>query len=188
MMAEANSSVDAVPPRSACAHVILKCLQHSHPEPGGQICQLNVIQHQGSGEQQGERIGNPLAGNVRRRPVDRLKDGSRLSNVGARSHSEASDKARDQVGQDITEKVRCDDHIELPRIHHKLHGARINDAIVHLHTAFVLTRDLPSGFQEKTCQRFQYVSFMNHGDFFTAMAKRILERKPYDAVVPRLAY
>ena len=109
-----------------------------------------MVQHQGGRKQQGERIGNPLSGNVGCRPMDRLKDSGRLSNVGARSHSKTSDKACDLIRQDITEKVRCDDDVELPRIHHKLHGASIDDALVHLHAAFVFPRDLPSRLEEDT--------------------------------------
>ena len=113
--------------------------------------------------------------------VDGLEDGGRLSDVGARRHSETSDQACDQVGQDVAEQVGRDDHVELPRVQHELHGAGIDDALIHLHAALVLPRDFPPGFQEEAGQCLQDVGLVNDGDLLAAVAKRVLEREPYDA-------
>ena len=75
-----------------------------------------------------------------RRAVHRFEDRGLLADIGARRHAETADQAGDLVGQDIAEQIGGDDHVELPRIQHELHGAGIDDAIVHRDPAF----DIPS--------------------------------------------
>ena len=111
-----------------------------------------------------------LAGNVWRRAVHRFEDRGLLADIGAGRHAEAADQARHLVGQNIAEEIGGHDHIELPRVHHELHGAGIDDTIVHRDPAFIFLGDVAANFEENAGQRLQHVGLVNDGDLLAAMA------------------
>ncbi len=113
--------------------------------------------------------------------MHRLEDGGGLADIGARRHAQPAYQAGDLVGQDVAEQVGTEQHVELPGIEHELHGAGIDDAIVHLHAARIVLRHLARGFQEDAGQRLQDIGLVHHGDLLALVLDRVLERKAGDA-------
>src|SRR5690606_33799600 len=72
------------------------------------------IEHQGRGEERGERAGLALAGDVGRGAVRRLKETMRVADLGAGGHAHAADESAPEVRQDVPEHVLHDEHVELP--------------------------------------------------------------------------
>jgi hypothetical protein len=74
-----------------------------------------VVEHLRGAQQQRARIGDALAGDVRRRAMHRFEDRRFGADVGARRQAQAADQARAQVGDDVAEQVGGDDDVELLR-------------------------------------------------------------------------
>ncbi len=135
-----------------------------------------MVEHHRRGEQQGRGIGETLAGDVRRRAVDCLEDGGVFANVGARRHSETAHQSGDFVGQDIAEQVGRDDHVELPRVEHQLHGAGVNDALVHLDLPAILLRmQLARDLEKDAGERLHDVCLVHHRNLLARLADGVLE-------------
>ena len=73
-------------------------------------------------QQQRARVGDALAGDVRRRAVHGFEDRRVGADVRARRQAQAADQAGAQVGDDVAEQVGGDDDVELLRLHHQLHA------------------------------------------------------------------
>ena len=88
-----------------------------------------VIEHQRAGPDRGDRIGDALAGDVGRRAVDRLEH-RRVRplrvDVGAGRDAEAARDRRAEVGQDVAEQVRRDDHVERLRVRDHARRQRVD--------------------------------------------------------------
>ena len=94
---------------------------------------------------------------------------------------EAADQPGDLVGQDVAEQVRAQQDVELPRVQHELHRARVDDAVVDRDAALVLLRDLARRFEEDAGQRLQHVRLVDDRHLLAAVAQRIVERELRDA-------
>jgi hypothetical protein len=105
--------------------------------PIRKVAPVNVIEHHRGREQKRDRIGYPLTRKIRGRAMHRLENRGIDADVGGGSHAQPTHKACHFVRQNIAEKVGSEDHIELPRIQHELHGTGINDALFQLYPAIV---------------------------------------------------
>ena len=94
-------------------------------------------------------------------PCTASKIAAFVADIRARRRAEAADQPGHQVGQDVAEQVGRDDHVELPRVQHQLHGAGVDDAVVHRNPALVFLRDLACRFQEHAGQRLQHVGLVD---------------------------
>ena len=66
-----------------------------------------MIEHHRGSKEQGDRIGNAFACDVRRRTMDGFKNGGVLADIGSWRHAEAANQAGDLVRKDVAEQVRC---------------------------------------------------------------------------------
>ena len=82
-------------------------------------------------------------------------------------------------------RVRAQQHVELPRVEHQLHRARIDDAVVDGNASFVGLRDVARGLEEDAGQRLQHVGLVHDRDLLPTVAHRIVERVLRDATGTR---
>ena len=88
------------PPRVHRAGVaLLKHVVDRSPDARSGHGLSQVVQHHTRRKQEARGVGDPLAGDVRRRAVHRLEDRRVGADVGARRHPEPADQARHQVRQ-----------------------------------------------------------------------------------------
>ena len=106
-----------------------------------------------------------------------FEDRSIRSDIGARRHAKAPHQAGELIGQDVAEQIGGDDDVELPGIHHELHRAGVDDAIVHLDPALVFLRDLVADFEKHAGQRLQDIGLVHDGDLLAPILERIVERE-----------
>ena len=94
-------------------------------------------QHHRRRQDRADRVGAVLAGDVRRRAVDRLVQAERavgglpLAERRRRQHAEGAGEHRRLVGQDVAEQVLGDDDVEV--------GGRLTSSIAHESTSWWLT-------------------------------------------------
>ena len=90
-----------------------------------------VAQHHREGQNAGERVGDALAGDVRRaavhRLVERLAPAARVGRAerGRGQHAERARQHRRAIRQHVAEQIAGDDDVELLRLAHELHRAII---------------------------------------------------------------
>ena len=92
-----------------------------------------MFQHLAGRPEGRDRIGNPFAGDIEGRAVDRLKHGREPSlwvDVGGRCHTKASRQRTGKVGQDIGVKVGGDNRVEAFRRQRHSHRHRIDQHLV----------------------------------------------------------
>src|SRR3954447_19621785 len=72
------------------------------------------VQHHRGGEDHRGRIGEPLAHDIGRGAVTRLKYRVLVADVGRGRHAHTADQTGGEVGEDVAEHVLHDQHIEIP--------------------------------------------------------------------------
>lgn len=91
-----------------------------------------IAQQHGCREDRAHRVGDSLAGDVRRTAVNRLVEARARADGGRRHHADgAADDGR-LVGEDVAEEVARDDDIELRRTDGQLHRAVVDVEVVEL--------------------------------------------------------
>src|SRR5476649_1749340 len=98
----------------------------------GCILQIEAVtQHHRHRQNGRQRVGNAFASDVRRRTVARLVHAFVVGVQGRRrQHADGTGEHRGLVGQDVAEQVVGNDHVELLRCAHQLHGG-----VVDVHVA-----------------------------------------------------
>ena len=110
-----------------------------------QIAMAQMIEHQRAGPDRADRVGDPFAGDVGRRAVDRLEHRRKRPlrvDVGARRDAEASRNRRADVGEDVAEEIRRDDHVERLRVRDHPRGERVDVILRGSRPPVVLPHDL----------------------------------------------
>src|SRR4029077_5823112 len=79
----------------------------------------DMIEHLCRTEDQRTRIGDALAGDVRRRAVYGFEDRGLGADVRSRRKAEAADETGAEIRDDVAEEIRRDDHVELLGPHHQ---------------------------------------------------------------------
>ena len=87
-------------------------------------------QQQRRREHERERVGDVLAGDVRRRAVRRLRHRVPSPGIERAAEAEAAGQFGRQVGQDVAEHVGRDHDVEAPRRAHHMRHHRIDDELV----------------------------------------------------------
>jgi len=141
----------------------------------------HIIQHHAGGEQQGGRIGNAFAGNVRSGTVNGFKYSILAADLRTRHDAEAADQAADQITQNIPVEIRHDQHIVVFRIDDKLHAHVVNDAAVRSQVR-ILRCDFLEDVQEKAVRQLQNVRLVHAGDALAGMRPCVFEGGPDDAL------
>ncbi len=62
-------------------------------------------------------------------------------------------------------------------LHHELHRAGIDYAIIHGDPSLILLCNLAAGLQKQPGQGFQHIRLVHHGYLLAAMVERIFERE-----------
>jgi hypothetical protein len=96
--------------------------------PGGSGL-AEVLEHQRARPHRAERVGDPAAGDVRRRAVHGLEHRREVAlgvEVGRRRDPDAARHGRGEVAEDVAEQVRADDHVEARRVEHDLRAQRVD--------------------------------------------------------------
>ena len=101
----------------------------------------DVLEHQTSRQQQGERVREALPRDIGRGAMDRLEDRGIGADIGAGRHAEASNQACELIRENIAKQIRRHDDIELPGVHHQLHRASVDNPIVRLDPALEFLGD-----------------------------------------------
>src|SRR5579862_346037 len=145
----------------------------------------HVVEHHRGREHERERIGDALAGDVGRGTVHRLEDRGVLADVARGRHSQATHEAGVEVREDVAEEVRRHDHVELVRVHHELHGAGVDDALVAIDPAHVLLRDVAARLEEEARERLQHIRLVHERHLLALVLHRVLESELADAPAAR---
>ncbi len=145
---------------------------------------VEVLQHQAGRQDQRGRVGDALAGDVRRRAVNRLEDGRFSADVGAGREAETAHQPGHLVREDVAEHVLRHDDVELIRIHHQLHRRGVDDPVVELDTAFVFLRDLPADLEEQPVRALQDVGLVHERHLPAIVRERVFERIADDPLRP----
>ena len=124
----------------------------------------DVAQHQHAGEDHRHRVGDVLAGDVRRRAVHRLEHRALFADVGAGRHAEAADEAGGEIGDDVAEEVRQQQAVKGLRLDHQFHAQRVDDPGVALNARVVLRHVLPR-LQEQAVGHFHDIGLVADGHF-----------------------
>jgi hypothetical protein len=80
-----------------------------------------------------DRVGDPLAGDVRRRAVDGLEHRRQLApgvQVGRRRDADGAGHRRHEVAEDVAEEVRRDDDVEAARAQDEHRGQRVDVELI----------------------------------------------------------
>src|SRR5580704_16785838 len=104
-------------PDPACESRPWQNLIDGRPETICEFWLFDMLKHQSDGQQQRERIGDALAGNIRSRTVHGFEYRGIRADIGPGCHAKAAHQSGKLVGQDIAEQVGGDDDVELPRVH-----------------------------------------------------------------------
>ena len=143
-----------------------------------------VRQQQAHRQQAGEGVGGPLAGDVRRRAVDRLehRHPPRLEavDVGAGRHPQPPLERRPQVGDDVAEEVVGDDHPELGGILDQVQAQRVHVDVLPLDRRGVLPGHLVEHPQPQLVGVAHGVRLVRHVHHRVPVAPRVLEGRPDD--------
>ena len=84
-----------------------------------------MLQHHGTAPDLPNRVGKSLACDIRRRAMYRFKERREFSvriQVGTGCNADGACTGWTEVTQNVTEQVRCDNHIEALRAKHKAGG------------------------------------------------------------------
>ena len=113
--------------------------------------------------------------------MHRLEDRRVGADVCAGRKTQTADQTRTQVRDDVAEQIGRDQHVELPRVQHKLHAGVVDDHLVVLDVG-ILRRHLARDLEEQSRGRFQDVRLVHDRDFLALRAAREFERVPHDAL------
>src|SRR5205823_11128717 len=96
--------------------------------------------HYSFGYNHPDRVPDPLACNVRGRPVHWLEEASlRLGIDASRGRdAHAPDQLGGEVGEDVAEEVARDDDLELRGVAHQLHGGGVDIEMTRLDVRVLL--------------------------------------------------
>jgi hypothetical protein len=93
--------------------------------------------------------------------VHRFEDRRVFADVAARGQAESAHQAGDLITQDVTKHVFHDQHIELIRVEHELHGRGINDLIFEFDPPRIFGRDLLPDLEKQSLRKFQDIGFVS---------------------------
>src|SRR5690242_16254244 len=88
-----------------------------------------VAQHEQAGADDGSGVGDVLAGDVGRGPVDGFKNGAVVAEVGAGHQAEAAHKSGAKIGDDVAVEIFEQQHVVLIGVHDQLHAGVVDDVL-----------------------------------------------------------
>src|SRR5262245_26061192 len=96
------------------------------------VCLLNfaqILEHEYGREYHRGWVCRVLTGNLRRTPMDGLKDGAVSPEVGAWYQAQSSNQPRSQIADDIPVEILQQHDVKLPGIEHHLHAGVVHDQL-----------------------------------------------------------
>ena len=127
-----------------------------------------MVQHHDAAQKQGRGIGQALSSDVRSCPVNGLKHGCLIANIGAADDAEAADEAGGEVAHHVAVEIWKQQHVKLLRIQHHLHAGVVHDHLFVLDVG-ILRRDVADGLQEKAVRELHDVGFVDGVNFLSAL-------------------
>jgi len=100
-----------------------------------------MFEHHRAGPDLADRIGDALAGNIRRRAVHRLEHRREFAlriDVARRRNADGPGAGRAEIGENIAEQVGSDDHIKAIRLKHEQRGENIDVILVPFNVGEIL--------------------------------------------------
>ena len=134
------------------------------------VALADVFQQQGRRADQGDRVGQPLAGDVRGTAVDRLENGTARADVGPGHQPQAAHQAGTEVADHVAEQVLHDQHVEACRVEGQLQAQRIDVQLLELQEG-IIVGDLPRGGQEQAVAQRQHVGLVAQRDAVPASCR-----------------
>lgn len=137
----------------------------------GVVIEAKVTQEHGAGQDQGTGVGLVLALDIEADvTAARLEDGNVTAHVATGDDTGSTNESSAHVGQNTTVKVRHDQHVELLRTGHSLHGSVVHNHVVHLQGGVVLS-DLVECAAEETIGQLHDVSLVDTGNLLAVVGK-----------------
>ncbi|KAG0945135.1 hypothetical protein G6F31_014497 [Rhizopus arrhizus] len=131
------------------------------------------LQHQRARPDHGDRVGDALAIDVRRRPVHGFEQRREFAfrvQVRRRRDADGAGAGRAQVRQDVAEEVARDDDVELARVAHQLHRGVVDVHVRQLDVG-IFARHLNDDIAPEL-RGFQHVGLVHRGDLATALLRQ----------------
>src|SRR6185503_4715536 len=129
---------------------------------------------------QRSRIGDALTRDVRRRSVHRFKHRALLADVRAGNESQAADKTRAKIGNDVAVKILEQHDVKLLGTHHQLHTRVVDNLVVSDDIGIVLTH-LAETLEKQTIGKFHDVCLVDRGHFLSPLTLRVFECEARDS-------
>ena len=141
-MASVTSRVPALPPRSGVRGPLVASTRSIAPTiRSWPARRAEMIEHQRPRPDRADRVGDPLAGDVGRRAVDRLEHRRVLAfrvDVAARRDAQAAGHGRAEIREDVAEEIRRHDHVDARRIGDHPRRQRVDVILAPRHRRVVL--------------------------------------------------
>ena len=127
------------------AQALIEHLRDRPLDPVGRVAEIEgIAQAHGEARDGGDRVGHALAGDVGRRAMHRLVQRAAAPGCvggaerGRGQHAERAGQHGRLVRQHVAEQIVGDDHVELLRRAHELHGAIVGEDVVERDVAIAL--------------------------------------------------
>ena len=143
--------------RAPCSRAVSTAL--STARAASRSLEAQVEHHRGAQDGRA-RVGEPLAGDVRRRAVDGLVEAHAAgADARARQHADAAGEHRRLVAEHVAEEVLGGDDVELLGVADELHGAVVHEHVAHLDVRVAL-RD-PDGHGAPQARALEHVGLVD---------------------------
>ena len=161
----------ALPGDVAGGDAVVERLGHGRFDAvGGLAVAQGVAQQHSARENLGQRIGNALARDVGSRAARRLEEPEgAFGKRGRGKHAERPGDGASLVGEDVSEEIGTEHHVELARVAHQLHGGVVHVEVIELHVRELVLVN-PNHRLAPQHRDGQHVGFVNGGDVVAAQA------------------
>src|SRR6266498_387887 len=143
-------------------------------QPVGGLALAEVAEHQHAGEHHRHRVDLVLALVLWGRSVRGLEHRHAVAHVGARGDTEPADQTGCQVREDVPVEVGQQQHVEVLRLLHQLHGHVVHQVLVVFDLGVVLGH-LATDRVEETVGVLHDVRLGHGGDLLAAVGARVVE-------------
>lgn len=114
---------------------LLQVSIHSSVDLGSSLLLIKELQHERSATDSSNRVGDPLALDIRRAAVAGLTKSKSLANVGAGNETKRANKSSGTIRQDVAVEVRSNNNIIRLRLAEELVDHRVNNLLLNLDRA-----------------------------------------------------
>lgn len=136
----------------------------------GVLAETDVTEHHGTGEEHGGGVSDVLVLDVQTDVTGSgLEDSVLAANANTRNNTGATDETSTDVGEDVTVKVRSDQHLVLLGVGDGLHGAVVDNDGVGLDLGVELLANVGDGVAEQTVTLLHDVGLVDGGDLGEAV-------------------